>query len=149
MPAKIIVSRKSEFMNRTRGFKVLIDGEVVGKISNGKTEEYHVVAGSHTIECKIDWCSSEVYQVQAKEDDTIYLRVKSGMKYFLPLYIIFLLWLVSGIFIRNKSEILGDAHPWIQGVVLGIPLLYMLYYFTLGKKKYLVIDKDKTNVFAK
>jgi len=148
MLAKIILSRKNEFMNRTRAYKVLIDGEVYGKISNGKTEEYDLVGGSHTIECKIDWCSSEVYQIEAGEDDTIYLQVKSGMKYFIPLYIIFLLWLVSGIFIRNKREILGAAHPYIQWVVLGIPFLYMVYYFTIARNRYLIIDKDKNSVFA-
>lgn len=148
MLAKIILSRKNEFMNRARAFKVFIDGEEVGKIGNNKVEEFDIVAGSHTILCKIDWCSSEVYTIQAKEDDTIYLQVKSGMKYFLPMYIIFLGWLASGLVIKHKRELLGDAYPWVQWIVLGVPFLYMLYYFTLGRKKYLVIDKDKTNVFA-
>ncbi|MEO7310790.1 MAG: hypothetical protein ABIX01_10365 [Chitinophagaceae bacterium] len=148
MPAKIILSRKNDFMNRTRMFKVLIDGQEVGKIGNGKVETFEVAPGNHTIECKIDWCSSQTYEVTVGSDSIDYLQVKSGMKYFLLLYIVFLAWLASGLIFKQKKEMLGAAYPWIQWTIVVIPLAYLLYYLTLGKKKYLVINQDTSNVFA-
>lgn len=149
MPSKIILSRNNEFLNRTRAYRVFIDGEEAGKIGNSKTEEFPLSAGKHTVKCKIDWCSSGEYQFETNGNDNIYLHVKSGMKYFMPLYIIMMVWLASGLVFKSKRAFFGAAYPWIQWVVVLVPLLYMVYYFTIGKNKYLAIGADKSNVFAK
>ncbi|MES2774042.1 MAG: hypothetical protein V4722_07645 [Bacteroidota bacterium] len=149
MAAKIVLSRKNDFMNRTRLFRVLIDGKEVGRIANGKAETFELEAGNHTIECRIDWCSSRAYEVTTTNNSIDYLQVKSGMKYFMMLYVILLCWLASGIIVKNKRVLLGAAFPWVQWVIVIIPIAYLFYYLTLGKKQYLVINKDDTNVFAK
>ena len=149
MSLKIILSRKNEFLNRTRTYKVLIDGEEVGKIGNAKTEEYQLTEGKHTIKCKIDWCSSGEYQLETNGNDNIYLRVKSGMQYFMPLYITLMVWLASGLIFKTKKAFFGTAYPWIQWVVVLVPLLYMLYYFTFGKNKYLKMGRDTDTIFSK
>jgi hypothetical protein len=149
MASKVILSRENEFLNRSRFYRVFIDGEEIGKIGNATTEEFQLTEGKHTIKCKIDWCSSGEFAVETKGNDNLYLRVKSGMKYFMPLYITMMVWLASGLVFKSKRAFFGAAYPWIQWVVVLVPLLYMVYYFTIGKNKYLEIGLDKSNVFAK
>jgi uncharacterized membrane protein YhdT len=149
MASKIILSRNNEFLNRTRAYRVFIDGEEVGKIGNATTEEFQLAEGKHTIKCKIDWCSSGEHTIETNGNDNIYLQVKSGMKYFMTLYIIMMVWLASGLVFKSKKAFFGAAYPWIQWVVVLVPLLYMVYYFTIGKNKYLEIGVDKDTVFTK
>ncbi len=42
MATKIIINRKSESLNRLRGFKVFIDDKEVGAVKNGSSEEFVV-----------------------------------------------------------------------------------------------------------
>ncbi len=149
MSSKIILSRKNEFLNRTRFYRVFIDGAEVDKIGNATTEEFQLTEGKHTIKCKIDWCSSGEYAIETNGNDNLYLRVKSGMKYFMLLYVIMMVWLASGLVFKSKRVFFGTAYPYIQRMVVLVPLLYMLYYFTIGKNKYLKIVVDTDNVFAK
>ncbi|WP_315816908.1 hypothetical protein [Paraflavitalea speifideaquila] len=61
---KIILTRKGEWLNRARSYKVLIDEQKTGIIKNDGTEEYVVEPGKHSIRCTIDWCSSPVLQLE-------------------------------------------------------------------------------------
>src|SRR6478752_7075332 len=95
MATKIVVNRKSEWMNRARGFKFFIDDIELGKIKNAGSEEYPVKPGIHTVECKIDWCSSSKLDISLNEGEVKFLKVRSGMKYFGIGYILLLLAIVS------------------------------------------------------
>ena len=45
-------------VNRRQRYKVLIDGVEAGQIKNDDTEEYTLPAGSHTLQCRINWMST-------------------------------------------------------------------------------------------
>lgn len=144
---KIIISRSSEWMNRLRSFKVLINGGEVGILKNGATEEFSVLPGTNSVQCKVDWYSSRPFSVDIKEGETVYLRVKSGMKYYWPSFIAILV----GVFVVFYYKGRPDKPEWVDIVpfVLLIPgVLYSLYYTTIGRKNYLVVQKDSKNVFA-
>lgn len=49
---------KKAVVDRTRKYKVLIDGEKVGALKNGGSESFEVGAGRHEVMMKVDWCSS-------------------------------------------------------------------------------------------
>lgn len=144
---KIILSRSSEWVNRFRSYKVLINGSEAGSLKNGGSEEFSVEPGSVSIQCKVDWYSSRPFTINVQEGETAYLRVRTGMK----LYWIFFAAIIAGVFLVFYYKGKPDKPEWVSplSLVLLIPgLLYSLYYTTLGRKDYLKIQKDSKNIFA-
>src|SRR6478609_5674044 len=102
MATRIVLNRKREMQYRARGFKVIIDGEELGKmITSGGSEEYELTPGMHTIQCKINWCTSPELTLRVNEGETKFLKVKSALKYYLPLYVIALLAIVGGLLLAK------------------------------------------------
>lgn len=146
--AKIILTRKSEWMNRNRSYKVLVDGQKTGVIRNDSAEEYLVEPGQHTIRCTVDWCSSPETTLNLAPNEIVYLQVKSGLKYYKPLVILMMAGLlVNLVFVGNPASRPAWS-VYLRMVVLLPPLLYITYFVTLGRKKYLLIEADKDNLFA-
>ncbi|HEX4851654.1 MAG TPA: hypothetical protein VFV08_12640 [Puia sp.] len=145
---KIILTRRAEWLNRVRQYRVFIDDAEVGSIRNGSSEEYIVSPGSHTIQCRISWYSSPVFSVLVEQERIEYLLVKSGMRYYW--YTIFLLvagMIVNLSYFRNMMQ----RPVWVLAIKLCLvlpALLYILYYLTVGRREYLRIEIDKENVFA-
>jgi hypothetical protein len=148
MPTKLVLNRKSEWLNRARPYKVIIDGEQVGKISSGKVEEFELSQINQTVECKVDWCYSNKYELTAADGDTVYLQVKSGMKAFWIIYVLLLGYIIVSFIAPGFINSLGNVGMVIRAIVLGIPFFYLAYYLTLGRRNYLSLEKDPTNVFA-
>ena len=145
--AKIILSRSSQWMNRFRSYQVLINGKQVGLIKNGGSEEFTVDAGNTSVECKLAWYGSRPFSMTLKDGETAYLRVKSGMKWYLPLVLIMAVGVGLIFYYRGNP----DKPAWVSTVSLVciIPaLLYSLYYLFFGRKDYLVLEKDTNNIFA-
>lgn len=145
--ARIVLRRSSEWINRARKLQVFIDGQQAGTISNGGTEDFRVDHGQHTISCKVDWCCSRDFNFTAN-DETTYLFVQSGMKYY---------WLVAiplfAVLALNFYYVFGaGGRPvWMDYllIIVALPaLLYLLYYVTFGRKDYLIISKDDGKGFA-
>ena len=144
---KIILRRPSQWMNRIRGYRVFINGQQVGTIKNGATEEYAVEPGANSIECKINWCGSRGYSANLQPGETTYLKVNSGMK----LYYFFVGVMAVGVFLFVYYRDNPDKPSWatpVSLVALFSAALYSLYYVTFGRKDYLLVEKDTKNVFA-
>lgn len=57
--ARITVARKpGGYVDRARAYKVLIDGQEVGKLKAGESHMAEVPPGSHEVQMKVDWASS-------------------------------------------------------------------------------------------
>ena len=132
--ATIKIKRKSHLMNMARNYKIFIDGEFVGKISNGATAEFPVTAGKHTVTAKIDWCSSPTVSVEVGTDETKRLTV-GGFKYN---WLIFL-W-IAGVVLLSFVRIVDFHYPTL---LLLPPFLLATYYTTFGRKKYLTLKEAK------
>ncbi|MBS1599619.1 MAG: hypothetical protein JST75_15445 [Bacteroidetes bacterium] len=145
---KIILTRPSAWMNRFRTYSVFIDDVHAGTIKNGSSEEFLLTPGTHSITCKIAWYSSPVFSISMEQDSVEYLLVKSGIRY----YSLMLVCLFAGIIINLFYSQVMNERPlgiFILQLTLILPaLLYMLYYLTVGKKNYLIIEEDKDNFFA-
>ena len=76
---KIIINRISEYENRARKIKIEIDGTLVAKIKNGETCELEVSAGKHHIQAKIDWCTSNLLELETDKDSEIHLELRKGL----------------------------------------------------------------------
>ncbi len=147
--SRIVLSRSSEWMNRTRSLKVMIDGQQAGTIGNGNTEEFSITPGQHTIACKIDWCSSRNFDVHLAAGETAYLHVRSGMKYYWQLVGPLLVVLILNLYFVFSE---GGRPMWFNYVMIlvGLPVLfYIFYYLTFGRKDYLVIVNDDKTLFGK
>jgi len=147
MAGKLIVSRKSEWVNRRRNYKLFIDGKEVGAIKGSSSEEFMVEPGTHLVQCKIDWCCSPDYKVEVQDGKNNYLRVSSGMKFYPPLFILMLIGVFLPFYFKltklPRPEWLGTAQ-----IVLLIPgILYLFYYLTFNRKKYLLVQEDTSNPF--
>ncbi len=144
---RIVLERKSEWRNRMRGYKVVINGtEQEKKIMNGDSEEYTVPAGANTIGCKVDWCSSNTLDVNVSAGETVYLKVGSGMKYFWAAYVLLLVMLFGRSFFRQQ---LPESYRYVAIGAAVLVICYFLYYITLGRNKYLLLQEDSKNIFAK
>ena len=58
MNASITLSRGTGYADRLRAYRVMLDGEEIGRIGNGETKSFPVLPGKHQLAVKIDWCGS-------------------------------------------------------------------------------------------
>ncbi|MGE0632829.1 MAG: hypothetical protein AB7O96_10490 [Pseudobdellovibrionaceae bacterium] len=65
---KVVLARKCAFGDRLRSYKIFLDGLEVGKIRNGQTWRADCVDGQHTLQLKIDWCSSPELSFETNGD---------------------------------------------------------------------------------
>jgi len=145
---KIIVRRKGEWMNRLRNYKIFIDGTQAGSVSNGNAQEFQVEPGMHKVRCKVDWCGSEEMNVDLREGERAYLEVKSGLKYYWVIVIPVLAIVFYNFYLR-LSHIKSPSYMSTLMLVCAIPvILYLLYFLTAGRNKYLVLGKDSSGLFA-
>jgi hypothetical protein len=56
--ATLRITRTSEYANRLRKIKLILDNKELSLIANGETKDFEIPVGVHTLQAKIDWCSS-------------------------------------------------------------------------------------------
>jgi hypothetical protein len=133
--AKIEITRKNEWINRFRNYRIYLDGQKIGTISNNETREFEVPSGQHTLTAKIDWCGSKTHSFSANEVERKEFSF-SGFR-----YASYLIRITGGIIalhfiLINLFEI--DFLIW-----LIIPaFLFLGYYFTFGRNDYLIIEES-------
>jgi len=135
---KIIIERNSEWNNKVREIGIYIDGEKVGTIDDGKTQEYEVESGKHEIYAKIDWCRSQKIELNTVENDLTTLKL-TGFKYgtwILPIILGIML-----IYFIGKYALNINLNFLIGLGVIGF--LCPIYFITFGKNRYLILtDKQ-------
>ena len=57
---RVTITRGTAYVDRARAYKIMLDGQEVGRIKNNTTETISVPAGSHELFLKVDWASSPV-----------------------------------------------------------------------------------------
>ena len=138
--AKLIITRSSEYINRVRGIRIFINGNEMGKISNGQTRETELPAGNYSLKAKVDWCGSNEFHFQVADNETKEVTLTSfGYSwYFIPISFV----------ITSVVAILQFVLKIDEAAFLAMPVLLVLgYYFTIGRNKYLVIkEKGKSNL---
>ncbi len=65
----ITIRRASEFRDRLRAYKIVLDGGVVGSVRTGQKVEISVPPGKHRLYLKIDWCRSNVIEFESNGDN--------------------------------------------------------------------------------
>lgn len=133
----ITITRNNEFINRLRPYRIYMDGKPLGKIANGKTMEFTVPAGTHTLQAKIDWCgSAEVpFSVQEGDAATFHVGGFKGARIFIPAAIgLIVMQIVLSFFFDSN---------WLSIPALII-LAFLIYIFTIGRNRYLTLSETNT-----
>ena len=73
--SQLIIRRGHAYRDKLRDYKVLVDGEVVGKVSDGGEFTHELTAGEHKVQCKVDWCSSPEPIVTVPEEGSLNMTV--------------------------------------------------------------------------
>jgi len=133
--SRLIISRKKEWLNRGRKYNIYVDGDKVETITNGEVKELDMESGNHRVQFKMDWCSSPDLEIEIPEEKSKSLEV-SGFK--LARWVLPLLYIIFGIYFIGKIAFQVEIKELIYA---AIPLIaIMLYYLSLGRKKYLVAE---------
>jgi hypothetical protein len=97
--ALLRITRKSEFKDFLRAYKVIVDGNVVGRIRHGETKEFPVTSGEHDLSLRIDWCGSDEFHFTVAEGDVINFNARCNTR-------------VSKLGYRRHPSFFGPD-PWI------------------------------------
>ena len=134
--AVIKIQRGSGYVDKIRNYKVFINNEQIGVISEGEIKEYNVSPGTHIISTKIDWAGSKNIIVDLKENDVVNLKVENYTAKH---------WLISVYFIAFITLVhivLFITIDFQYTSLLFIPVLAIMgYYLTFGRNKYLTLKK--------
>jgi len=130
----IQIKRTSEYINRFRDYQLYLDGVKVGAVANGQTQTLEVTPGRHTLEAKIDWCSSPEIAFDIAGDETRTFEV-SGFKH--------------GNWVMPLSGGIIGLHFILQIffqirflIVAVLPVFVVLvYYLSFGRKSYLRLSE--------
>lgn len=147
MPAKLILTRKGAVLNRRQTFKVLIDGVEAARIKNNDTLELPLQPGLHRVQCKINWKSSNIVTVDVKEGVNTYLSVSSGVKFIVPLYFLMLAGVLFPFYFHLVKAPVPAYVSWLKMILILPALLYYIFYITVFKNKYLVLEEDTSSPF--
>ena len=66
----ISIQRSSEYANRLRAIKLFLDGKEIGKIKNAESLDFEVAPGTHILQAKVDWCSSNPVSFHVNGNET-------------------------------------------------------------------------------
>tara|TARA_R110000737_G_scaffold342281_1_gene367002 strand:+ start:39829 stop:40239 length:411 start_codon:yes stop_codon:yes gene_type:complete len=133
---RLTVRRTSEWNNKLRAFKILLNDEEVRLIEDGKTEEIELESGTHELVVKIDWCSSQTVNIAVTGNENVTFEV-AGFKYAGWIAPIATGTFVIYYFLTKFTE---SSWDWML-VIPIVAILYPIYYITIGKKKYLRLRK--------
>lgn len=63
-----------------RAYKIFIDGAEAESIKSGETKRLELSEGQHTIQLKIDWCTSKVENFSISENQVTYAECYAAGK---------------------------------------------------------------------
>jgi hypothetical protein len=65
------IQRQDARQDRTRRYRIYVDGILVGDVGNGETKELDLEPGSHLLRLKIDWTGSPEIPVEGGADRVV------------------------------------------------------------------------------
>jgi hypothetical protein len=146
--SRVIIRRISQWLDRHEVYKFFVDGAEVGSIGNASPLYFIIAPGIHKFQCKIKQFSSPELELNIMPDETIYLRTRKRHSLYLVAFfygiILLVSFLVFKIFGRSSGWMIIFYIAWFSFYII-----YSLYIFTIGRKKYLALEEDKKNILAK
>lgn len=140
--AKILITRSNEWTNRRRKFQLELDGTKLGPIKNDEVLEFEVTPGQHSLIAKMDWLSSNAYEINIGVNENRYLRI-SGFKYSNVIFTIIPIVILAYMLVVGKvMRMENERADYVLWGIVGTYLLIVIYCMTLGRKRYLWLRED-------
>lgn len=130
--SKITVHRIVERINRHEPYEVILDGQIVDKLIIGNSKDYDLTPGHHSIYIRLRNQQSHHHNFEIKEGEHKIYRaegVKTG-NWILPIAFILV---IANFVLKITLKIDSLYYFLIPGALL------ILYHFTFGSRKYLVL----------
>ncbi|MDT0689030.1 hypothetical protein RM549_04490 [Salegentibacter sp. F188] len=126
------IKRNSEWANKFRSFKLVLDGEILGYIEDREVKEFKISPGKHTLKAKLGWCGSKpvIFEVMEGEEKLVEVKGFIFSSWFLPVA------LLNGI-LYFYLEVVYDISSIILAFLMFFFLGYLLYFITFGRNHYL------------
>ena len=125
---KLKITREKNFLGMIRKFKIFLNGNQIGVISNGETKEFDIPEGNHQLYCKQDFLNVPVrfdFSISSDETKIFTTRYeKTKMSMFLLVFgsmssILFSRW------VTDKFKLEEYFYSLIYLSLFGV-LLYLL-----------------------
>lgn len=107
----VICRERSNWQDLLRDYEIVLDGRRVSTVSNGAEASLAVAPGRHSVQMKIDWCTSPAFEVNVEAGATVLLECGPNISFWLgPLYLTVwrdrYMWLraAGGTRIKNSSR---------------------------------------------
>ena len=134
---KIRIVRSSQYLNKRNNFKIMVNGQHIGSLASGEIQEYEVELGKNNLNVKVDWSvyrSNELdFQVEENETKTFNVCINKNINYltFCNLFVLLTHYALVSLYDFN----------YVLWVAIPVVVLMYVYYFTLGRDKYLVLSE--------
>lgn len=98
--------RSRQLADSLRSYRLFVDGSLVGTIGQDSVVEVEVLHGPHEVIARIDWCSCNALQIEARRGEICELLVGSNVRgWRIPFG-----W-VYAFFLRSRYLYLHQAEP--------------------------------------
>jgi hypothetical protein len=91
--------RANAYQDRARAYKVMLDGQEVGRVKRGESVSFDAAPGAHQLQMKIDWATSEPLDIQVAPGQDLRFECWPNAKPLTALY-----WITVG-----RSKYIGLA----------------------------------------
>ena len=135
--SKLIVIRRSEFLNRSRNIRLYLDNQPIGTVANGESYELDLKPRNYSLKAKIDWCGSQKYVFSISEGELKKMKLTgfTKNKWIVPILAMIQLLLIVITFYVGLNSIFLTLY--------SISLLWVIFYpISLGRNKYLRLVED-------
>jgi hypothetical protein len=78
--ALIAISRGSSYADSQRDYRVLLDGQEIGRLADGDTKSFPIIPGAHSLKLKIDWAGSNEISFDANTSQTVRFECMSCLR---------------------------------------------------------------------
>lgn len=131
---KIKIVRERDWVIRYRVFEILMDGERIGYISNGETNEFEVPTGQHTLKVKMGRVRSKDlnYTMYSKETKSFTISRNKVMS--IIIFMMVLLVTLAEIFLRHTFKL-------ERKLLVFVPVLVAFIHF-IARVHFLIIKED-------
>jgi len=135
--SKLIVIRRSEFLNRSRNIRLYLDNQPIGTVANGESFELDLKPGNYSLKAKIDWCGSQKYVFSISEGELKKMKLTgfTRNKWIVPILAMIQLLLV----VLTSYAGLNSIFLTLYSISL---LLVIFYPISLGRNNYLRLVED-------
>lgn len=89
MSTAISLKRDSGYADRLRKYRVLVDGQEIGRIGDSEEKTFQIAPGQHQLIVRLDWAKTPAVSFEAMQDQTAKFSCGSnlrGMRLILALY---------------------------------------------------------------